>query len=215
MSEDVQPQVAECCGPRVDPRVHRTRERVLAATRDLLADGGIEAASVNAVAKRAGVNKTTIYRNWPDPHDLVKEAVAGLGHAPAPPDTGSLRGDLIELFGGLAAAMQRPPWDRLLPSVIGAAARDERIREEHGALTRARRAAAGAIVQRAVERDELAHEIDPTDVIELVVGPLYYRLLMTKEHVSADDITALVDRALRALEPDRGRARPTKDSDTV
>ena len=215
MSGDVQPEVAESPCARLDPRVERTRAGVLAAARELLAEGGIEAASVNAIAQRAGVNKTTVYRNWPDPHDLVQEALAGLGNVPGPPDTGSLRGDLIEMFGGLAAAMQRPPWDRLLPSVIGAAARDRRVREEHGALTRGRRAAAAEVVRRGVERQEIDADVDPADVIELVVGPLYYRLLMTKEPVSPDDVAALVDRALRALQLDDHRARPTDDSDTV
>lgn len=181
---------------RVDPRVQRTRERVLTATRELLSEGGLEAATVNAIATRSGVNKTTVYRNWPDPHELVHEALSSLGTPPGLPDTGHLRTDLIELFGGLAANLQRPPWDRLLPSVIGAAACDGQTREFHGALTRSRRDGARIIIERAIDRGELSPQTSNTDVIESIVGPLYYRILMTKEPVAATDLEAIVDRSL-------------------
>lgn len=182
----------------LDPRVKRTRASVLAAAAELLAEGGIEAATVNAVADRAGVNKTTVYRNWPDPHALVQEALEGLTYGDAIPDTGTVRGDLVTMFTGLAAAMQAPPWDRLLPSLIGAAARDDGLRERHGQLTRSRRTEAARVVQRGIDRGELAlaPSINAAGVVEMIAGPLYYRLLMTHEPVDRDVVVALVDRAL-------------------
>lgn len=185
----------------MDPRVARTRAAVLEATRAVLADGGLEAANVNAVAARAGVNKTTIYRNWPDPRDLVHEALADLSYHPAPPDTGSLRSDLLTMFTGLAASLQSPPWDRLLPSVVGAAGYDERTRALHGSLTRQRRDLAAVVVDRAIERGEIPALEHPVDLVEMIAGPIYYRLLMTHEPVTDDDVAEIVDRTLQGLSP--------------
>jgi AcrR family transcriptional regulator len=182
----------------VDPRVQRTRAAVLAAAVELLAEGGIRSATVQAVADRAGVNKTTVYRHWPDPHGLVVEALEGLSYGEGVPDTGTVRGDLVAMFTGLAAAMQAPPWDRLLPSVIEAAAHDDEFRQRHGQLTRSRRSRAASAVERGIARGELAASIDAEGVVEMIAGPLYYRLLMTHEKVDDDTVGVLVDRALKA-----------------
>ncbi len=184
------------CVDRMDPRVERTRRRVVDAVRDLLAEGGIEAVTVHAVAERSGVNKTTVYRNWPEPRTLVHEVLGSIDHRPDLPDQGSVRADLLVLFGRLAASLQRSPWDRLLPSVIGAAAHDPATREFHGAFTRARRDGARVVIDRAVERGELPPATDAAALVETIVGPIYYRVLMTKEEIPPAAVEALVDRAL-------------------
>lgn len=154
---------------------------------------------MNAVADRAGVHKTTVYRNWSDPHDLVHEALSTMTFDAPLPDSGDVRRDLVAMFDGLARSLQSAPWDCLLPSIIGAAIHDNAIRQFHGELTRRRRDAAATVIQRAVERGALPVGTDPVVVIEAIVGPLYYRLLMTREPVGRSDVVDLVGRALRAL----------------
>src|SRR5258707_15817170 len=80
-----------------DERVRRSKEAVLAATSELLSEAGLGGVSVDAVSKRSGVAKTTIYRHWPSRTALLLEAGAKMGSRPEAPDTGSLRGDLTVL----------------------------------------------------------------------------------------------------------------------
>ncbi len=146
------------------------------AARSLLAEGGIEAITVNALAERSGVNKTTVYRNWPEPRRLVHDVLGEIGDVPDLADTGYVRDDLVAMFRGLAVMF---------------AAR----------FTRARRDHARAVVARGVERGELQPDVDSRALIEGIVGPIYYRVLMTREPVRRADVEALVDRALALARP--------------
>jgi AcrR family transcriptional regulator len=183
---------------RLDPRQERTRQAVLTAAAELLGEGGLEAATVNAVAARAGVNKTTIYRNWPDGVGFVFESLAELAYAPPNPDLGDLRSDLCSLFTGLAVAMQQPPWDKLLPSLLAGSSHDERTAMFHADFVRGRRDAAAQLIKRNEQRTGEKFTIGSKDLIESIAAPIFYRVLMTKEVVTKRDISRLVDRALAA-----------------
>src|SRR6201985_3313739 len=93
--------------PRGRPRSARAHEAILKAAAGLLLEHGLAAASMNAVAARAGVSKATIYRWWPTKETLALDALytEWTAAAPVPKDTGSLRGDLVELLS---------PWARLV-----------------------------------------------------------------------------------------------------
>ena len=193
------PLMKEECGVRkcrIDPRVERTRQVVIGATCELLAERGLEGTTVHAIADRAGVNKTTIYRNWPEPLDLIHGCLTTLRQIPEVPNSGNLRNDLIKLFRRLASGLQRPPWDRLLPSLIGAAVLDDRTRDYHSEFVRSRRDLAAGVIEQAITRGELATSARPNDLVEAIAGPLYYRILMTKEPVSPSQVDLLVDRGL-------------------
>src|SRR5260221_10727285 len=89
--------------PRTGGRSARVVNEVLAATLEVFAEHGYAGMSVEAVAARAGVNKTTIYRRWPAKVDLLGAALVSLrDEDPEPPDTGSLRSDLLEVLRRLA-----------------------------------------------------------------------------------------------------------------
>ena len=85
-----------------DGRVQRSRARVLGATLELLTEQGVGRVSVDEVARRSGVAKTTIYRHWPTRADLVLDACAQLGSDQDVPDTGSFQGDLTALLTSIA-----------------------------------------------------------------------------------------------------------------
>ena len=85
-------------GRRVHGRSARVVEDVLKATLEEIGRAGYEALRVEDVASRSGVNKTTIYRRWPTKVDLVSAAMRHLAPAPEPPETGSVRSDLLALL---------------------------------------------------------------------------------------------------------------------
>src|SRR5215210_8686849 len=85
-------------------RSERVRQAVLDATTDLVAEVGVERTTIDEIANRSGVAKTTIYRHFASKQVLVVEAVHACTHIPVVTDTGSLRDDLISCFGGMTKA---------------------------------------------------------------------------------------------------------------
>src|SRR6476620_11743683 len=100
---------AKVARPRTGGRSARVVAEVLSATLEVFAKQGYAGFSVEAVALRAGVNKTTIYRRWPAKADLVGAALFALrDEDPEPPDSGSLREDLVQVLRHRAAQMETP-----------------------------------------------------------------------------------------------------------
>lgn len=186
-----------------DPRVERTRSRTLDAAFQLLGDEGVEGATVERIADCAGVHKTTIYRHWPEREMLLAEALETHLDPPPAPDTGSLRGDLVAAMRGLARTITTPPWSVLLPSLIAAAAHDDRLAELHGTFTRRRRDATMAVIERGQERGEIAADVDASHLVDLLAGAVIYRRLMTHEPVDDAYVEAHVDRVLATRLPRR------------
>ncbi len=182
---------------REDPRVARSRASVLDATVDLLAERGIGGITVEAVAERSGVAKTTIYRQWPALADIVLDAVRVTLRAPADPDTGSVRDDLLALVLGLAAALTGSPAAPLMPALMDAAERDPRFAELHHAEARERHAVVVRAIARGVERGELRPGTDPDDVLDLLAGPVFHRRYVTGRPVDARFAERVVDAVLR------------------
>src|SRR3954468_22217388 len=106
MSPDAQAASAIPGAVRPGGRTARTRERVLDAVTSLLLEGGYDALTVDAVAERSGVHRTTVYLRWRDTGTLLSDALdAAREQAWEPPDTGSLPGDLVEINRQIVAAL--------------------------------------------------------------------------------------------------------------
>lgn len=191
--------------PRPGGRSARVRSAVMAATLELLAEGGYEAAELPEIARRAGVHPTTVYRRWGTKSQVVGEALLERSRPLSPtPDTGALRTDLERLLLDGAALVHTPPVRALFevllatsanPSAEVAAARD-RFWAAH--LEEAR-----GIVERAVSRSELPAGTDPAALVDLVVGPALLRLLLMGQDLGPSDVSTIVARALAALRPAR------------
>lgn len=142
--------------PRGRPRDPGKADAILAATLDLLAEVGYDAVSMEGVAARAGTSKATVYRRWPDKRSLVAAAVGNQqGPPPAAVDTGSLRGDLVELCRRLAEMLGRSE-GRLVVALLQGAAADPALgdlMERTAGHTGARLPA--DVLRRAVTRGEL------------------------------------------------------------
>jgi AcrR family transcriptional regulator len=184
--------------PRPDARVRRSKDAVLQATFELLMETGLSGVSVDEIARRSGVAKTTIYRHWPTRSALLLDACSRLTARPEAPDTGSLKGDLTALAETVAARLSSGRWSSVLPSVIDAAERDPEIAELHARLHADMMSAFRAVIARAHARGELARERGPSELIEAIVGALFYRRWFSREPLTPKAARAIVARALAA-----------------
>lgn len=180
-------------------RSARTRLAVYAAALDLLVTQGYDALSIGAIARRAGVHETSIYRRWGTKAALLADAL--LAHAEqrvAIPDTGALRTDLILLLGAVAATL-RSPVGVAAARITGAFAETGELAQARAAFWTRRFALAGAILERGMRRGELASDVSPDFVLELLIGPLFLRALVTGELVDDALPAAIVDAVLGGL----------------
>jgi AcrR family transcriptional regulator len=161
------------------PRSEKARQAILTATLELAAEREPQDLTMDAIAKRAGVSKETLYRWWRSKADVVLEALAHYGERTVPvPDTGSLAADLRMFMRATSAALD-PSTRRQLRSLASAAAADARfadkVREQ---FIDRRRAALATVLERAVGRRELSPERAAT-IVDLVFGSLWYRLIFS------------------------------------
>jgi AcrR family transcriptional regulator len=172
----------------------RVRAAAISATLAELAEGGYSALSLERVARRAGVNKTTLYRRWGTREELVLEAMLErAGEHISVPDTGSLRKDLLELARTAAANAASPEVAAMARAVAAESPRDSRLAAANRRFWAERLALDGVIVERAIERGEVAAGTDPAHVIEAVLGPIHLRLLLTGEPVDGPFLEGIVD----------------------
>ena len=170
------------------PRDSGVDRRVLSAAWGLLHAGGYTALNVDDVAERAGVAKTTLYRRWPTKdHLAIAVGAQMLGEVPIP-DTGDLRRDLTEFAAALADSLNRLRMaghygggksPGLAAELVAAAARHPDIGEVVRAMYAERHALARARLERAVSREGLRPDLDQGLLVEQLVGPIYYRILIT------------------------------------
>ncbi len=177
---------------RSDKRIERSRAAVLAETYRLLTEAGIGGVSIERIAQRSGVAKTTIYRQWPSRSALLLDACSRLSEAAEIPDTGSLAGDLAVLLRGLAAALNAPGWPTVLPSIIDAAERDPETAKVHSALHTAMMSPFHLVVERGKARGELPPGRGTTEVVAAAAGPLFYRRWFSREPIDNAFIAAVL-----------------------
>lgn len=191
----------------MDARVRRSRERVLGASFDLLSEGGAGGFSVDEVARRSGVAKTTIYRHWPSREALLLEAAARISAQEPVPDTGTLDGDLTALLQSLGAKLSSARWSNVVPSLVDLAERDADFAALHSRIQRGHASSLRAVLERAVERAELPADADVPGLISALIGPLYYRRWFSREPIDAPFVTLVVDGVLCGLRPPARRPR--------
>ncbi|MFC4149849.1 TetR/AcrR family transcriptional regulator [Micromonospora mangrovi] len=181
-----------------DPRVRRTRAAVITAALGLLTERGLAGTTIEAVAERSGVAKTTIYRHWDGQGALVLDAFDTVRRAPVDPDTGTLRGDLLDLVTGLAGALSTGPAAGLMFALIDAAERDPQLAALHRREAEARHAVILHAITRGIARGELPADTDPADVLDQLAGPLFHRRAVSGATLDAAFAERVVDGVLAA-----------------
>jgi AcrR family transcriptional regulator len=171
-----------------------------------LAEVGYGRLSIEAVARRAGVGKTAIYRRWSNKLEMVLEIVSGVAERSVPmPDTGSFATDLQLLMFIVSKALQHRIASQIIPDLMAEAARNPKIAETLQRALRTHQLAVGEkIVGQAVERGELPAGTDPELAVDLMLGPLYWRLAVARTPIDDDyleNLAAAVTGALRVGKP--------------
>jgi len=181
------------------PRSEEARRKVLVASATLMVERGAGNLSIEEVAARSGVAKTTIYRHWPERASLIIDTVRSTFEHVGTPDTGSLRGDLSTFFGGLVRADLSGKAGRIMPCLIDAASRDPEIETLLERIGVERQQPILAIVARAQARGELPADLDPAVVIGTIVGPIVFRKVVQRLPVDAAYVEACLDVAITGL----------------
>lgn len=177
-------------GVRTGGRSARVREAVLTATLDELEHGGYAALTVEAVAARAGVHKTTVYRRWPTLDDLLVDALTEWSLEALPvPDTGSIDTDLVALGRELADVLNEGVGRQIAAFVLTAGLRSARLSEATRRYFDYQAARAVPTVTQAIDRGELPASCDANALLTTFRAPLFYRMVTTGDPID-DDLIA-------------------------
>jgi AcrR family transcriptional regulator len=192
------------------PRDERADRAILEAARRLIAEVGVDGFRTADLAARAGVGKGAIYRRYGSKDELVTAAIASLvSEEIVVPDTGTTRGDLLVLMREAVEVYRGPGAGRLMPNLVGAMAKKpELARAVREGFLAGRRAALSEVLARGVERGDLRPDLDVELALDVLGGPLFYRLLITGGPIDERLAEGVADLVLRGFAP--GPAKSTK-----
>lgn len=144
--------------------------------------------SVESIAARAGVHKTTVYRRWGSKVEIIKQALIGAAGAHIQvPDTGSVDGDLLLLARAVQVVLSPPQGAAITTALIVGGLASAELAEVMRQFWEVRLEAISAIVDRAVNRGELPAGTDPFALMRTLAAPLYYQLLVARVPVTEAD----------------------------
>ncbi|MFI6030290.1 TetR/AcrR family transcriptional regulator [Amycolatopsis magusensis] len=185
----------ELTGSRPGGRTERNRVAVLTATLDELAEKGYPGLTVDAVAERSGVHKTTLYRRWGSAEGLVAAALLfGIEHRWEVPDTGTLEGDLSAMNRELTTYFTDPAKSALPLASVASSFQSAKAADSLREYYAARHERGAAMTVRAIARGEVPADTDPVEVMRQAAAPVFYRLFISREPIDF----AIADRAARA-----------------
>ena len=182
------------------PRSERAHRAILRAANELLESEGFAAVTVEAIAARAGVSKATIYRWWPNRAAVVMDGFLSIVSSEVPfSHTGRAREDirlhmrrLAEAFGGKMG--------RTVAALIAEGQADPELAEAlRSRWLSIRRTEAREILEMGIERGELRDDIDPEVAVDVLYGPIYYRMLVGHAPLDGGFADALADHAFAGL----------------
>jgi AcrR family transcriptional regulator len=174
---------------------------VLAAAESMLDEIGYGQLTIEGVAHRSGVAKSTIYRSWPTKTALVSEVLRRRTVASAAPDTGDARGDLISFLSVNLRNYAAQDPAVLLPAFWDAVGDAEHRRELRAHVLDPRRNTGRALLAKLVERGALPVSTDIDLLLDMWAGFAMYRFGLREKRVTIADITALVDLVLAGTVP--------------
>jgi AcrR family transcriptional regulator len=196
------------------PRDPKVDAAILGATLELLAAGGYEALSIEAVAAAAGVGKASVYRRFAGKEQLVVEAVASLIEPLEPPAGSSVRDELVALLEAVRRKSSSSLAGKIFPRLLGAAADSPalmaRYREQ---VLDPRRRRFLDLLARGVDQGLVRPDVDLDHAVDLLVGPMAYRNLIRTDPPPGPELAGrIVDDVLVALGPSGRRPSTTLDS---
>ncbi|MEQ4718705.1 TetR/AcrR family transcriptional regulator [Nonomuraea sp. B19D2] len=180
-------------------RTARVRAAVMEATQDELVEHGFHGLTMDQVAARAGVGKTTVYRRWGSRAGLVADLMTELANQSTPhADTGGVEDDLRANALSVLGAITDGRLGATFQAVIAAATSDQQAAAALRSFYLRRIEEWANVVELAVKRGELPEGTDGGEVIRAISAPLYYRLVVTREPVTREHAEHSVSRTLAA-----------------
>lgn len=160
------------------PRSAESHQAMLQATLELLAEVGFEAMSVEGIAARAGVGKTTIYRRYSGKEELVAAAIEQVRAEVVIPNTGKLWNDMDALIEQSAQITLSPIGRQAVAMIVSSAAGNAQFAKIYWAkYLEPRRAAFAIVIERAKDRKEIQADLDPGLVFDAMSGIMLYALI--------------------------------------
>ena len=182
----------------LDPRVERSRRVILEAVLEELGEVGYGAFSIEGVATRAGVGKSTIYRHWGGKLELVEDAFHTLKAQAHVPEDGSFRDRLVSYLEQVASFVAESTYSTCMPALIDAAERDPNVRAFHTRFAAERRAVLVDLLGEGVKAGDLPPSSDPELLADALLGPIVLRRLMFGEPCAVSEVPSLVAQILPA-----------------
>lgn len=181
------------------PRSEQAHRAALDATVEVLLESGVDGVTLDEVASRSGVAKSTLYRHFGTKEALVAQAARSCVIEHPTPDTGSLDEDLWFLFDRYQDSEEAKRFPDLLPMLIDAANRDPKMREVVDRVIDERRRPMRTVLQLAQLRGDIGKDLDLDTAIAMIVGPLTYRRLVERREVSAEFKETVLRSAIAGL----------------
>lgn len=195
------------------PRSDRANRAILDAARELLVEGGFASLHLEHVAARAGVGKATIYRRWSSKEALAEELLRELASPHlAIAETGDTREEMLAAVTNAMRAVTETPFGPVIRALLSQIAVNPRLGDPFRAtVIQARRAEIERVIARGVARGDLRPDVDAQLATELLVGPVYFRLMFGGE-LTREFADRVVDSVLRGYgtpgAPHGGSAAP-------
>ncbi len=178
----------------------RAEAAILEATRELIIEVGVRGLTVEGVAARARVAKTTVYRRWSSKEELALAVLLQSVREIAVPDLGNVREELIAFLNDAIRVLTRSLMGRVMQGLVSDFAGNEELgkafREQVISL---RLAGVQRLIERAIERGEIRSDVDVVLVHELLFGPIFYRLLLTGRKLDRRLAERIVDAILPGI----------------
>jgi AcrR family transcriptional regulator len=180
------------------PRDTSVDRKVIDATLEILNSDGLGGLSIEGIASRAGVGKTTIYRRWDSKEELLVDAIATMVHEVEVPDSGDIRGDLITAISGMHRFVSDTRAGEVFPWLVGEIASGSELGLRYAAsVIGPRRVMMAQLITHAIERGDLSNDLDVDLAIDMLTGPVIIRRMMGRLEESADGwASSLVDTLL-------------------
>ncbi|MEZ5137593.1 MAG: TetR/AcrR family transcriptional regulator [Acidimicrobiales bacterium] len=186
------------------PRSEQAHRAAIAAAVEVLLESGVEGMTLDEVAARSGVAKSTLYRHFGSKEGLIATAARGCVTEHPTPDTGDLERDFEFLFSRYQETDDKQRFGELLPMLIDAGNRDPQIQAIVDDVLEERRRPLRTVLQLAQLRGEIGPDLDLDNAMAMILGPISYRRLVERREVTPEFKAEVVRGAIVALRATAG-----------
>ncbi len=183
------------------PRCPVTHQNILKAARELVEEIGFDGTTIEGIAARAGVGKTTIYRRWPNKASIVLDAFfEDLSSTISFPDTGNVREDISRQMRKLVKELNGPLGCKISVLLANGQFDEEMADAFRTRWVEPRRKEAEQVIKRGIERGEISREVNPAVLVDALYGPVYFRLLAEHAPLNQSFADSLVELVMSGLD---------------